>query len=226
MRHGRALILGTAGTLIFAATCAASGPVAVVEDIAGKPAGVEFMDYVEAGKVIKLGPRDKIVLGYLKSCWRETITGGTVTVGPEQSKVELGSVARTQVKCDGGRIDLSPEQAVQSAGTISRSLSEQASVDAKLSVPQVTLFARIPMLDVRAGGTLVIERLDKPGEKLEIVPRPADLVRGAFLDLIRANRVLTAGGIYRATLGGKQIVFRIDPQAPPTGPVASRLLRF
>ena len=38
--------------------------------------------------MIKLGPRDTIVLGYLKSCWRETITGGTVTVGAEQSEVK------------------------------------------------------------------------------------------------------------------------------------------
>jgi hypothetical protein len=31
------------------------------------------MDYVEAGKVIRLGAQDTIVLGYFKSCWHETI---------------------------------------------------------------------------------------------------------------------------------------------------------
>lgn len=51
------------------------------------------MDYVEPGQVIRLGAADGLVLGYLKSCWRETITGGTVTVGTEQSQVAGGEVA-------------------------------------------------------------------------------------------------------------------------------------
>jgi hypothetical protein len=38
--------------------------------------------------------------------------------------------------------------------------------------------------------------------------------------------VLTAGGVYRATLGAKQVVFKIDEAAPPMAPLASRLLRF
>ena len=55
-------------------------PVALVEEVSGAPAGVEFMDYVEAGKTIELGARGGIVLNYLNSCVRETITGGTVKV--------------------------------------------------------------------------------------------------------------------------------------------------
>ena len=38
--------------------------------------------------MIHLSPHDWIVLSYLKSCVRETITGGTVTVGVERSEVE------------------------------------------------------------------------------------------------------------------------------------------
>jgi hypothetical protein len=56
-----------------------SSPVAVIEDVRGNPAGLQVMDYVEPGKVIQLGSNDSIVLDYLTSCWRETITGGTVT---------------------------------------------------------------------------------------------------------------------------------------------------
>ena len=56
-------------------------PVAVVEKVTGKVVGVEFMDYVTPGKVVKLGPQGSIVLEYMTSCWRETITGGTVVVG-------------------------------------------------------------------------------------------------------------------------------------------------
>ena len=39
--------------------------VALVEDISGHPASVQLMDYVEPGQVIRLGPGDTIVLGYL-----------------------------------------------------------------------------------------------------------------------------------------------------------------
>jgi len=226
MRYGRAATFGMIGATLWMAAAVAQGPVAVVEEVSGKPPGIQFMDYVEAGKVIKLGPHDEIVLGYLKSCWRETISGGTVTVGTEQSTVQLGSVKRVQVKCDGGRIELSPEQGVASAGFISRSVQGQSGSEAKASAADVTLFARIPMIDVRGGGTLLIERVDEPGERFEIAIRPTELVRGAFLDFARTNRVLTAGGIYRATLGAKQIVFKIDAAAPPMAPLASRLLRF
>src|SRR5262249_44718503 len=109
-------------SLAFGTLAWAQGPAAVVEDVSGKSAGVEFMDYVTPGKVIRLGRQDTIVLGYLKSCWRETIVGGTVTVGTEQSDVQGGKVERTQVKCDAGRMQLSGSQAVQSAGYVSRSV--------------------------------------------------------------------------------------------------------
>ena len=37
-------------------------PAAVVEAVSGNPAEVEFMDYVEVGKVIHLNSQDEIVL--------------------------------------------------------------------------------------------------------------------------------------------------------------------
>jgi hypothetical protein len=77
------ILLQGAGALILSAS--AQSPAAVVEDLAGSVPGVQFMDYVEPGQIIRLGAHDRIVLGYLKSCWRETISGGTVTVGNEQS---------------------------------------------------------------------------------------------------------------------------------------------
>src|ERR1700752_658907 len=74
--------------------------VALVEHLDGNPVGVEIMDYVEAGKVIRLGARDRIVLGYMTSCIRETITGGTVTIGRDKSEVQSGEVERILVECD------------------------------------------------------------------------------------------------------------------------------
>lgn len=221
----RAMTFGALGAVGWL-TCALAGtPVAIVEEVKGQPAGVDFMDYVESGKVIKLGPRDRIVLDYLKSCWRETITGGTVTIGTEQSHVQLGNIERAKIKCDGGRMELSPEVSVESAGSISRSLDKPSDRGPKTR-PQVTLYARVPIFDVRAGDMLLIERLDKPGERLRLTIERAQLVQGAFFDFADTDRALEAGGVYRATLDAKQIVFKIDSGAPAMAPVASRLLRF
>jgi hypothetical protein len=225
MRYIRAATLGGIGAIIWTVAALADGPVAVVEEINGKPSGIDFMDYVDAGKVIKLGSHDRIVLGYLKSCWRETITGGTITVGAEQSRVQSGNVERVRIKCDGGHMELSAEESVESAGLISRSLLAQPDNKPKI-VPQVTLYARTPMIDVRAGGMLLIERIDKPGERLTFAVERSQLVRGAFYDFANTNWVLAAGGVYRVTLDTKQIVFKVDPEAPAMAPLASRLLRF
>jgi hypothetical protein len=225
MRYIRAATLGAIGAIIWTVAALADGPVAVVEEVNGKPSGIDFMDYVDAGKVIKLGSHDRIVLGYLKSCWRETITGGTITVGAEQSRVQSGNVERVRIKCDGGHMELSPEEAVESAGLISRSLAPQPDNKPKI-VPQVTLYARVPIIDVRAGGTFLIERLDKPGERLTFIVEPARLVHRAFYDFANTNWVLAPGGVYRVSLDTKQIVFKVDPEAPAMAPLASRLLRF
>jgi hypothetical protein len=225
MRSISVMALGAAGSLVLVTLAWAGAPVAVVEDVNGTPAGVEFMDYVAAGKVIRLGPRDTIVLGYLKSCWRETITGGMVTVGTEQSDVQHGKVERNQVKCDGGGMQLSAAQAVQSAGNVSRGMATSPK-QADTLERQTTLYGRVPMVEVNGGGILLIERIDQSDERYEIAIESRELVRGAFFDLAKARRVLPAGGLYRAKFGAKQIVFKVDPAAPASAPVVARLLRF
>jgi len=202
----------------------ADAPVAVVEDVTGKPAGVEFMDYVEPGKVIKLAADESIVLGYLKSCWRETIRGGTVTVGAEQSEVSGGTVDRARVSCDGGKMDLAAAQSKQSAAMVFR----KAPGPNTPPKPQFRIYGRSPVVELRGGGTLVIERVDVPsGDRMEVAIAPANLVHGAFYDFARNGKSLKPGGIYRAKVGDQQIVFEVDAAAKEGAePVAGRLLRF
>jgi len=201
----------------------AQAPVAVVEDVTGTPAGVEFMDYVSAGKVIRLGPNDGLVLGYMKSCWRETITGGTVTVGEEQSAVAEGRVRREKVGCD-SKMQLSQAQASKSGAMVFRAPPKPAP---GATTPQVTLYGLAPVVEVKGGGTLVIERLDQPGERHEVKIGGQQLLRGSFYDFAKADKALAAGGLYRASVGQQQIVFKVDPYAKPgQAPVVSRLLRF
>jgi hypothetical protein len=187
-----------------------------VEEVTGNIPGVEFMDYVEAGRVITLGPRDTIVLGYMTSCRREKITGGKVVVGREQSTVEHGKVDHSRVDCDAGRMQPTDRQARHGGATVVRS-----------AVPPVTLYSRLPLVEVGGPGLLVIQPLDQTGERRTVVLTQANLVRGRFYDLAKAGKPLVPGVVYAASFEGKKVVFRIDEQAKAAAtPIVGRLLRI
>ncbi|MFZ0425198.1 MAG: hypothetical protein WAL80_20155 [Xanthobacteraceae bacterium] len=216
------MLLKAAASAALAA--APHAPTAVIEDIVGSPNGVQFMDYAEPGKVINLGQQDTVVIGYLKSCWHETITGGTVTVGTAQSDVQGGHVERSQATCDGGKMMLTAQLANQSAGAAFRAGPMKKDGPPR---PEFTLYGLSPVVEVKPSGTLVIERVDQPGEHHEIMLAPAWLTHGAFLDLAKVGIVLTAGGIYTAKAGTQEMVFKIDPGATSGAvPVISRLIRL
>ena len=217
-------LLKVAGS--FALAAAPHFPVAVIEDITGTPPGIQFMDYVEAGQVIKLGPQDAVVIGYFKSCWRETIAGGTVTVGAEQSDVQDGRVERSKPPCDAGKMQLTARAA-------SADVSEGAAFRAPPPRhqgpprPEFTLYGLSPIVEVKPNGTLVIERVDQPGEHYEMVLGADRLTHGVFLDLAKAGIALTAGGTYRAKAGEQEMVFKIDPGAASgQPPIVGRLIRL
>jgi hypothetical protein len=125
-----------AGTIVLSAAApslagmTAGQKVALVEEVKGKVTGVESMDYVTPGQVIKLGAKDSIVLTYMKSCWRETITGGTVVIGVEQSLFHLSKVEAVKVDCDRGG-QLATDQRYDVAGTVFRGVSN-AGIDSEL----------------------------------------------------------------------------------------------
>ena len=120
-----------AGTIVLYATApslagmTAAQRVALVEEVKGEVTGVEFMDYVSPGKVIKLGPKGSIVLTYITSCWRETITGGTVVVGVEQSLFHLSKVEGVEVDCHRDGQPLTDQQH-EAAATVFRGVSSSA----------------------------------------------------------------------------------------------------
>lgn len=223
----KSLIGAVVGVLGLATSAAAQVPVAIVEDVQGKVDGVEFMDYVAPGKVIKLGPKASVVLGYMKSCWRETITGGTVVVGKEQSMVHPSSdVQRARVACDSSAVQLSDREASQSAATTFRAMTPGQRPAAAPS-PQLTLYGLSPIVEVNGGGSLVIERIDVQGERYTLLIKKESLQRGKFYDLAKAGKSLTAGGIYTASMGSRSMTFRIDPGATPgSTPIVGRLLRL
>jgi hypothetical protein len=209
------LIAFIAGVFALVIPAAAQAPVAVVEDVTGSVTGVEFMDFVEAGRVIRLGTRDSIVLSYLKSCTRERITGGTITVGAEYSEVQAGKVVRAREQCDARKMMLTSQEVAQGAGLVLRRLPQ----------PQFTLYGASPIVELKGGGTVVIERLDKAGERY--AQTIADDEQGAYFDFANAGKSLMPGGVYRAVAGTRQLIFRIDPHAKAGyTPVIGRLFRF
>src|ERR1700758_1683661 len=136
---------------------AGQAPVAVVEDLQGKVTGAEFMDYVVPGQVIKLGAGGKLVLGYMKSCWRETISGvGTVIVGKEQSAVHLADFKTEKVACDPTQAQRIGKELGESAATVVRSLKD----DPGKGPPPLVLHGVSPIVSTSERGKLVVERLD------------------------------------------------------------------
>jgi hypothetical protein len=220
----RSLIGAMVGAFCLAAPALAETPAAIVEDVQGKVDGVEFMDYVAPGKIIKLGPKGMLVLGYLKSCWRETITGGVVLVGAEQSSVQLGDVQRVKVPCDANAAQLSEREANQSAATTFRTVrSDAKGAPAKLP----TIYGVSPLIETKGNGTLAIERIDAKEPQLSVPLKNDILVRGKFYDFAKAGKTLTPGGTYLATLGSRRFTFQVDTTATasPT-PIVGRLLRL
>ena len=215
-------LLKLAGLVLFVGSSPYS-PVAVVEEVTGHSAAVQFMDYVEAGQTIKLGAQDKIVLDYLSSCWRETITGGTVTVGIERSDVDGGMVERSTIACQANKMHLTAELN-KSGAMVFRDLSHRRPEQIR---PPVRLYGRSPITEVNRTGKLIIERIDKTDEQYEISLSNITLIHDAFLDLADSGVVLAAGGNYRAKAGAQQIDFVIDPHAQVGHtPIVGRLLRL
>ncbi len=220
----KSLIGAGVGALCLAAPALAETPAAIVEDVQGKVDGIAFMDYVAPGKIIKLGPKASITLSYLKSCQRETISEGVVLIGTEQSTVQLGEVKREKVPCDTNAAKLSEREANQSAATTFRTVrSDAKSTPAKLP----TLYGVSPLVQAKAGGTLVIERTDGREPAISVPLKGDAMVGGKFYDFAKAGKTLTAGGSYLAILGAKRYTFQIDASATssPT-PIIGRLLRL
>jgi hypothetical protein len=207
----------------LATSAAAEPPVAVVEEVHGKVTGAEFMDYVTPKTVIKLGATGSVVLSYMTSCRRETITGiGTVIVGTNESMVQFADVKSERMDCDSSRWHETTRETSEVAATVLRSLGSNAST----IKPQLTLYGASPLVEAKGRGTLLIERVDLTGERQQIGLNGNQL-KGKFFDFAGANRTLTPGGTYLATFGTSKVVFRIDSSAKPgQTPIIGRLLRM
>lgn len=199
--------------LTVAAGPARADPAAIVEAVTAPDAGVGFMDYLTPGRVIELGAKGELSLGYLRSCLNEKIVGGRVRIGDRQSAVDGGTVARERVECDGGHLVMATDRGREGAAMAFRGEDGQA------ATPSLRVFCRRPLFQISNGASEIrLERIDRPGRPL-VLP-----VKGRYVDL-RDGKPLAAGGLYRVTAGDTTKVFRIDAFAPvEPGAVLSRLV--
>jgi hypothetical protein len=205
-------------TFVPGSAFAQQGPVAIVEEVDSKGAGVEFMEYLTEGRTVHLAPKERLVIGYLKSCWRETITDGTVTIGAEQSETIGGNVERIKVRCDSKKKTLVTNQTVGSGAMVFRKMPGRPKV-------QVTIYGQSPVFEVGDASNLVIERLGQKERPIHVDMAEHQRMRGSFYDLAKSNISLAPGGIYRATVGGREVIFRVDKLAEPqSGGIVGRLV--
>jgi len=224
-RFSLACVLGLAGlnSALNSAHALSQGLIAIIEEIDGSPPDIETMDFVGAGRVIRLGAGDTIVLSYLKSCQRETITGATVTVGFEQSDVQGGTVNRVKVACDGGQIEITRELSGKTGGAIFRDSPNKAAPLLALK-PQFRIYGRSPVVELSREYAVILERVDRTGERYELAP-DRQKQKDAFYDFADHDKALTSGGVYRATMGKVRVLFQVDIGADPgRTPVVGRLL--
>jgi hypothetical protein len=107
-QSGLAMLAFAAALAIIPASAEDAG--ALVESITSHSQRVELMTYAHVGQVIRLSPDQTMVLSYRNSCARETITGGTVTVGIEHSEVQSGDIKRVGGSCNAGKVELTGGQ--------------------------------------------------------------------------------------------------------------------
>jgi hypothetical protein len=215
-------MVAIAAVISLATPAFAGSPAALIEEVKGDVAGAEPMDYVTPGQLIKLGPGGSLVLSYLTSCHRETINGaGTVTVGSGESKVDGATLSTDIVHCDADHAEAGARETSEVAATIVRGIGMDSP-----AVAQAIIYGASPIFEAKGTGTLVVERIDQPGERQQIELNGRQR-KGRFFDFAGTNHPLTPGGTYAASFGPSRIVFRVDPQAKAgPGPAVGRLIRM
>ena len=226
----RSLVLAAAAAAMLAGPWPASAaePAAVVEDVQGSVKDVQPFDYLAVGTRIDVPAHATLVLGYLKSCARETITGAKLVIGAEQSAIDGGQVKRERVECDGGRMQLTASQASKSGVMVFRGVPKAATAPTGSAQPQLTVYGTSPIFTLAGAGRLEIKRLDATGQPpLDFAATKSAGARTVVVDLARQNVALAPGGIYQVSGGARTVVFKVDPLAKPgAAPAVGRLVQL
>ena len=185
-----------------------AAPAAIVENVDKHVKSAALMDYLSRGQSLDLGAAGWIEIGYFASCTHEHIVGGVVSVGDARSEVQGGRVERHQVVCDAANIVVDDRQSVRAAGSAERSTAQPGTSIPIVAGAELRLHGTSPLVVAKGGGEVVISRLADANDR-QIVA----LDRRGLYDFAQAGRSLKPGAVYRATLGQREVLFRIDRDA-------------
>lgn len=199
-------------SLILAATSAALAAgkrVALVEDGGAAKAGIGLFSLLSAGTTFELGTGETIVIGYMTSCRRETITGGQVTIGEKESAVAGGKLAAESVQCGEPRLALSAAEAQQSATVAFRPADSLKHV-----------YSRDLLLMGRGSPTIFLEIVEagsgKSVKKLQ--------TETGYFDLAVEAVALQPGGTYLLKTARNTVMVEIDAKAKAGGSPLERVV--
>lgn len=211
-------------TLLFA-TCSlaaqAAQPSAIVNEVSDPKVGVQPMDLLPAGTRLTLSKGASLSLGYLKSCREEIITGGTVIIGTEASKVQGGTVTPSQTDCDGGSLVLNTAESGQSGVVAFRRPAKPTTT--ALPQSQRTLHGTSPVLVAPPGSSFTLTRLDGTGTPI-VVAIPSAKSKLGTIDMAKAGTSLPPGSLYRIDGPGHSLVIQIASDARDGAAPVGRLI--
>jgi hypothetical protein len=208
------LIALICAVMLFPAAAAAQA-VAILEEIAGASGKHEAFDELKAGERLELGADGRAVIGYLGSCARETIEGGTVVIGKDQSQIEGGKVARETIPCEATQLVLREEEAGKSGVFSTRPMPWEREL--RQIVPSLS-----PLIWVEAKGPLMIKRLDSEEQRAVSLP-----IENGKVDLAVHKIELVPNAFYELQAGKKRVVIKIHDNAQAgTMPAMTRLVRL
>jgi len=196
----RSLVIGSsiaaaALILLVPAVMAASKPVAIVEDSPKTVGRGQAFDLLNESEVLTLAPDETLVLGYLKSCTRETITGGTVTIGAKESAVEGGKIAREKTACTVSKLLLSADESQQSATVAFRPGDVLKHV-----------YTRQPVIVAKKSPSVRIEALEG-GKSWDLKPQ------NGLIDFQAAKIEMQPGARYKVTGVKASLIVEVDAAA-------------
>ncbi len=205
--HYSKTTLAVASTLVFAIgglvqpAAAGGAVVAIVEDTSDGVTDYRTFDMLSEGTEIRLDADQSITLGYLKSCTKEIIKGGHVSVGAESSVVEGGEVTRSKVPCAISQLTLALDEADQSAIVAFRPAGQE---------PTKKIFTKVPVIIARTSKIVILAPIDGGTGAAETRLRP----ESGRIDFQKANIVLSSGHRYRLTGDNNSMILLV---AEPLG---------
>jgi hypothetical protein len=187
---------------------------ALVEGAEKTTTSLSVIQFLKVGAIVDVGPGGEIVLSYLRSCIREEISGGQVTIGERQSSISGGLVVREKVNCDSDQYVLTQSQTNESGATAFRANPDGDPVVTVYGTNPLFVFDETPV-------SMEIERRDIRGRSVTLQPDKA------LFDLADFSLSLVPGGTYRVTAAGRSLTVLVDHSARASHVFAvGRLVRF